>query len=329
MGKIIAPAVAAATALSLTVPATATAATLTPFTKDGTNYCRVTLNDVERGPANQAERAAKTLTHGMYATSVVEAFEATFPELKKLGDDYVAEPTVIEYLRLLRDDKTPEGDVRADARAAVKEKLAPLGLHTTDADFYLDMKEGSQIPLGPAGRALKGNADWFVGIDGGVPKAQPLGDDYVFGRTGKNTAQWLRHVEGWQRDAFAANMKKTYFGQVQDTLESSYYYALEEAKTCHDGTSHVIFPTQDLKLPEAPKLENADLGDTAPEPGPAPKDPEETPDEKAPETFDAKLAQIIGIVAAVLTALGALFALPQNAGVKGLPTIPQIPGLTK
>ena len=124
-------------------------------------------------------------------------------------------------------------------------------------------------------------------------------------------------------------MSKTYFAQVQDTLESSYYYALEESKTCHDGTSHVIFPTQDLKLPETPKLENADLGDTAPEPGPAPKDPVETPDEKAPETFDAKLAQIIGIVAAVLAALGALFALLQNAGVKGLPTIPQIPGLTK
>ena len=150
MRKIIAPAVAAATALTLTVPVTATAATLTPFTKDGTNYCRVTLNDVERGPANQAERAAKTLTHGMYATSVVEAFEATFPELKKLGDDYVAEPDVVKHLRLLRDDKTPEGDIRADARAAAKEKLAPLGLHGTDADFYLDMKEGSQIPLGPA-----------------------------------------------------------------------------------------------------------------------------------------------------------------------------------
>ena len=30
-----------------------------------------------------------------------------------------------------------------------------------------------------------------------------------------------------------------------------------------------------------------------------------------------------------LAALGALFALLQNAGVKGLPTIPQIPGLTK
>ena len=329
MRKIIAPAVAAATALSLTVPVTSTAATLTPFTKDGTNYCRVTLNDVERGPANQAERAAKTLTHGMYATSVVEAFEGTFPELKKLGDDYVAEPDVIKHLRLLRDDKTPEGDIRADARAAAKEKLAPLGLHGTDADFYLDMKEISQVPLSPAAKALKGTADWLVGIDGGVPKVQSLGDDYAFGRTGQNTAQWLRHVEGWQRDAFAANMKTTYFGQVQDTLESSYYYALEEAKTCHDGTSHVIFPTQDLKLPEAPKLENADLGDTAPEPDPTPKDPEEKPDTNAPETFDAKLAQIIGIVAAVLTALGALFALLQNAGIKGLPTIPQIPGLTK
>ena len=329
MRKIIAPAVAVATALSLTVPVTATAATLTPFTKDGTNYCRVTLNDVERGPANQAERAAKMLTHGMYATSVTEAFEATFPELKKLGDDYVADPAVIKHLRLLRDDKMSQEDVRADARAAAKEKLAPLGLHTTDADFYLDMKEGSQIPLRPAGRALKGNADWFVGIDGGVPKVQPLGDDYTFGRTGDNTARWLRYVEGWQRDAFAANMKRTYFGQVQDTLESSYYYALEEAKTCHDGTSHVIFPMQDLKLPKAPELANADLGDTAPEPDPAPKDPEEKPDTNAPETFDAKLAKILGIVAAVLAALGALFALLQNAGVKGLPTIPQIPGLTK
>ena len=329
MRKIIAPAVAAATALSLTVPVTATAATLTPFTKDGTNYCRVTLNDVERGPANQAERAAKTLTHGMHATSVTEAFEATFPELKKLGDEYVADPAVIKHLHLLRDDKMSQEDVRADARAAAKEKLAPLGLHTTDADFYLDMKEGSQIPLGPAGRSLKGNADWFVGIDGGVPKVQPLGDDYAFGRTGQNTAQWLRHVEGWQRDAFAANMKKTYFAQVQDTLESSYYYALEKAKTCHDGTTHVIFPTQDLKLPKAPELANADLGDTAPEPDPAPKDPEEKPDTNAPETFDAKLAKILGIVAAVLTALGALFGLLQNMGVKGLPAIPQIPGLTK
>lgn len=329
MRKIIAPAVAAATALTLTVPATATAATLTPFTKDGTNYCRVTLNDVERGPANQAERGAKTLTTGMYATSVVEAFEATFPELKKLGDDYVAEPDVVKHLRLLRDDKTPEGDVRADARAAAKEKLAPLGLHTTDADFYLDMKEISQVPLSPAAKALKGTADWFVGINGGVPKVQPLGSDYAFGHTGDNTARWLRHVEGWQRDAFARNMKRTYFAQVLDALESSYYYALEKAKTCHDGTTHVIFPTQDLKLPEAPELANADLGDTAPEPDPAPKDPEETPDEKAPATFDAKLAQIIGIVAAVLTALGALFALLQNMGVKGLPAIPQIPGLTK
>lgn len=329
MRKIIAPAVAAATALLLTVPVTATAATLTPFTKDGTNYCRVMLNDVERGPANQAERAAKTLTHGMYATSVVEAFEATFPELKKLGDDYVAEPDVVKHLRLLLDDKMSQEDVRADARSAAKEKLAPLGLHTTDAEFYLDMKEISQVPLSPAAKALKGTADWFVGINSGVPKVQPLGSDYAFGHTGDNTARWLRHVEGWQRDAFARNMKRTYFAQVLDALESSYYYALEEAKTCHDGTSHVIFPTQDLKLPEAPKLENADLGDTAPEPDPAPKDPEETPDEKAPETFDAKLAQIVGIVAAVLTALGALFALLQNAGVKGLPTIPQIPGLTK
>ena len=329
MRKIIAPAVAAATALTLTVPATATAATLTPFTKDGTNYCRVTLNDVERGPANQAERAAKTLTHGMYATSATEAFEATFPELKKLGDEYVADPAVIKHLHLLLDDKMSQEDVRADARAAAKEKLAPLGLHTTDADFYLDMKEISQVPLSPAAKALKGTADWFVGIDGGVPKVQPLGDDYAFGRNGDNTARWLRHVEGWQRSEFARNMSKTYFAQVQDTLESSYYYALEEAKTCHDGTTHVIFPTQDLKLPKAPELANADLGDTAPEPDPAPKDPEEKPDTNAPETFDAKLAKILGVVAAVLTALGALFGLLQNMGVKGLPAIPTIPGLNQ
>ena len=74
MKKFIASAVAAATAFTVTVPTTH-AATLTP-TEQG--QCRVTLNDAERGPAWQAERIAKTLTHGMYATAVTEAFEATF-----------------------------------------------------------------------------------------------------------------------------------------------------------------------------------------------------------------------------------------------------------
>ena len=65
MKKFIASAVAAATAFTVTVPTTH-AATLTP-TEQG--QCRVTLNDAERGPAWQAERIAKTLTHGMYAVS--------------------------------------------------------------------------------------------------------------------------------------------------------------------------------------------------------------------------------------------------------------------
>lgn len=331
MKKLIAPAVAAATAFTLIVPVTATAATLTPAVVDGANACRVTLNDAERGPANQAERAAKTLTHGMYATSVTEAFEATFPGLKKLGDEYVADPSVIKHLRNMRDDKTPtQGDPRAQVRVAAKEKLAAIGLTGTDADLYLDMKEDAQVPLSPAGKALKGNAQWFIGIDGAVPQVQPLGPNYTFGRTGDNTANFLRNVPDWQRSAFAANMKKTYFGQVQDALETSYYYALAESKQCRDGKTHVIFPTQSMDLPETPVLANADLDDTAGTPD-APETPEKPAPDKPeqPQTFDAKLSEIIGIIAAVLAALGALFALLQSMGVKGLPALPQIPGLNK
>lgn len=323
MKKFIASAVAAATAFTATVPLTATAATITP---DADAQCRVQLNDAERGPASQAERIAKTLTHGMYATAVVEAFEATFPGLKLLGDDHLTQPaiTTVQEIRLANDEPGAHPDYDG-ARAATKAKLAKLGLVSTDADFYLDMKQGAQIPLGPAGTALSGTAHWFVGIDGAVPEVTDLGPDYTFGNAGENAARNLRHVPDWKRDAFASNLNKTYFGQASNALESRFYYPLAEATKCHEGVTHVIFPANALDIPDAPVLNNTLPGESTPvTEQPAP----ERPAPERPDTFDAKLAEVIGIIAAVLTALGALFALLKTAGFN-VPDLPKIPGLNK
>ena len=330
MKKLIAPAVAAATAFTLTVPATATAATLTPFTENDNHLCRVSLNDAERGPAWQAERAAKTLTIGVYATSAVEAFEATFPELKQLGDAYGAHPAVQQHLRAVRDGKdSPDVGARNAARAAAKPKLAAVGLKNEDADEYLDLKETALVPLSPSAQRLVVNADWYIGIDGNAPKVAKLGRDHEVGKTGRNVARGLYFVQDWQRDAFATNLDKTYFGKVFGTLESTFYYPLLEARQCNAGKTHVIFPMGNLGLPDAPVLKNADLGDAASAPAPSTPTPSPAPEApEAPQTMDAKLAQIIGIIAAVLTALGALFALLQNAGFN-VPQLPAIPGLTK
>ena len=192
------------------------------------------------------------------------------------------------------------------------------------------MKQGSQIPLSPAGKALKGSAGWYIGIDGSVPEVNDLGPDYEVGRTGANTARFLKHMPEWQRNAFAANMSKTYFGQAFDSLESRYYHPLSRAKKCDDNPP-LLFSMQNAELPAAPELKNtlpgkpADPDKPAPTPGtPAP----DTPAPEQPKTFDAKLAEIIGIIAAVFTALGALFALLKTAGFN-VPDLPQIPGLTK
>lgn len=321
MKKFIASAVAAATAFTATVPQTATAATITP---DAAGQCRVQLNDAERGPASQAERIAKTLTHGMYATAVTEAFEATFPGLKSLGDDHLTQPAIItvQEIRLANDEPGARPDYDA-ARAATKAKLAKLGLVSTDADFYLDMKEGAQIPLSPAGTSLKGSAGWYIGIDGSVPKANDLGPDYEFARTGANTARFLNHMPDWKRSAFASNMSATYFAQAFDALESGFHYPLMQAQKCNEGTTHVIFPMQNVDLPTPPVLENTLPGEPA-DPAPAP----DSPAPERPDTFDAKLAEVIGIIAAVLTALGALFALLKTAGFN-VPDLPKIPGLNK
>ena len=330
MKKFIASAVAAATAFTVTVPTTH-AATLTP-TEQG--QCRVTLNDAERGPAWQAERIAKTLTHGMYATAVTEAFEAAFEGLKPLGDDHLTQPAIIavQEIRLAGEEPGARPDYDA-ARAATKAKLAELGLTSTDADFYLDMKQGSQIPLSPAGKALKGSAGWYIGIDGSVPEVNNLGPDYEFGRTGANTARFLKHMPEWQRNAFASNMSKTYFAKAFDSLESRYYHPLSRAKKCDDNPP-LLFSMQNAELPAAPELKNTLPGKPA-DPDkptePSPDKPTPTPGAPTPEppkTFDAKLAEIIGIIAAVLTALGALFALLKTAGFN-VPDLPQIPGLNK
>ncbi|MBC3179659.1 hypothetical protein [Corynebacterium lujinxingii] len=328
MKKFIASAVAAATAFTATVPTTH-AATLTPTDQ---NQCRVTLNDAERGPAWQAERIAKTLTHGMYAVAVAEAFEATFEGLKPLGDDHLTQPaiTTAQEIRLANDEPGARPDYNA-ARAATKAKLAKLGLVYTDADFYLDMKEGAQIPLSPAGTSLKGSAGWYIGIDGSVPKANDLGPDYEFGRTGANTARFLNHMPDWKRSAFASNMSATYFAQAFDALESGFHYPLMQAQKCNEGTTHVIFPMQNVDLPTPPALANTLPGNPA-DPAPTPTDPSnpdpDTPAPERPATVDAKLAEVIGIIAAVLTALGALFALLKTAGFN-VPDLPKIPGLNK
>lgn len=328
MKKFIASATAAATAFTISVPLTATAATIT---SDAAGQYRVQLNDAERGPAWQAELVAKTLTQGMYATAVTEAFEATFPGLKSLGDDHLTQPaiTTVQEIRLANDEPGARPDYDA-ARAATKAKLAKLGLVSNDADFYLDMKEGAQIPLSPAGTSLKGSAGWYIGIDGTVPKANDLGPDYEFGRTGANTARFLNHMPDWKPSAFASNMSATYFAQAFDALESGFHYPLMQAQKCNEGTTHVIFPMQNVDLPTAPVLENTLPGEPA-DPAPTPADPAPAPDSPAPErpaTVDAKLAEVIGIIAAVLTALGALFALLKTAGFN-VPDLPKIPGLNK
>lgn len=338
MKKIIASVVAAATAFTALAPTAAHAAHLD---RTDSGQCRVVLNDAERGPAWQAERIAKTLTHGMYATAVAEAFEATFEGLKPLGDAHLDQPAITSYQQLRLEGQEPGERPDYDAaRAATKAKLAELGLTSTDADFYLDMKQGSQIPLSPAGKALKGSAGWYIGIDGSVPEVTNLGQDYVFGRTGENTARFLNHVQDWKRAAFASNMSRTYFAKATDSLESRYYHPLSRAKNCDDNPP-LLFSMQNAELPAAPELKNTLPGKTADpdkpaEPSPEPNKPTPppgtpTPDTLVPEqpkTFDAKLAEIIGIIAAVLTALGALFALLKTAGFN-VPDLPQIPGLAK
>lgn len=324
MNKLIAPVAAAAAALTLITPA-AHAASFTP-TPDGS--CRVTLNDAERGPAWQADRAAKTLTIGQYSVSATEAFEATFPGLKKLGDDYVADAAVRQYLRDIRDGKDSSvKDLRNAARATAKPKLAAVGLKNEDADMYLDVKETAQVPRSPSASILALNADWYIGIDGSVPKVAKTGYGYEVGKTGRNVARHLYFVSDAQRAAFAANLDKTYYGQVFGTLENTFYYPLTRAQMCNAGVSHEIFPTQHMALPAAPELKNADLGDArTPDPAATTTTPAPT---EAPKGFDAKLGAIIGIIATILAALGGLFALLQTMGVQGLPTLPQIPGLNK
>lgn len=326
MKKIIASAVAAATAFTALATTPAHAAHLA---RTDSGQCRVVLNDAERGSAWQAERIAKTLTHGMYATAVAEAFEATFEGLKPLGDAHLDQPAIISYQQLRLEGQEPGERPDYDAaRAATKEKLAKLGLVSTDADFYLDMKQGAQIPLSPAGKALQGSARWYIGIDGSVPEVTGLGENYVFGRTGDNTARFLNHVQDWKRAAFASNMSDTYFAKATDSLESRYYYLLKQAQQCSDNPP-LIFSTQNADLPAPPVLKNTLPGQPADPSTPETPTPEQpTPKPEQPQNFDAKLGQIIGIIAAVLAALGGLFALLKNAGFN-VPDLPQIPGLTK
>ena len=190
------------------------------------------------------------------------------------------------------------------------------------------MKQGAQIPLSPAGKALQGSARWYIGIDGSVPEVTSLGQDYVFGRTGENTARFLNHVQDWKRAAFASNMSETYFAKATDSLESRYYHLLKQAQQCSD-TPPLIFSTQNANLPTPPVLKNSLPGQSADPSTPETPTPEQpAPKPEQPQNFDAKLGQIIGIIAAVLAALGGLFALLKNAGFD-VPELPKIPGLTK
>lgn len=346
MKKFIAPVAATAAALALVAPiAPANAAQLTQFKdENGNALCRINLNDQEKGPANQASRLASTLTKGVFATSAVEAFEFTFEGLEELGSEYVANASVREYLRAIRDGETKPSSVERDkARAAIKPRLALAGLKGSDADMYLDLKETAQIPASPAGEGLVQNADVYININGQAPKAQKFGTGYEVGNPGKNLSNQLQSVPAWKKDAFASNLNGTYYGQVMKYLEKSYYYSLIEAQNCYDGVTHVQFNGVKWdREPAAPVLKNADLGEPfspAPKPDPKPATEKPAPENPVPEkpaprpnpnegksSFDAELSKVIGIIAAVLAALGALFGILNALGVKGLPTIPQIPG---
>lgn len=316
MKKFIAPVVALAAALSLT-PAPANAASLSEF-KDqwGNSHCRITLNDAEKGPANQAERAAKTLTNGAWAIAYVEAFEVTFPGVKEVGDEYVAATT--GYLTEVREGKEPSAAskiARDAARAAAKVKLKPLGLEREDADAYLDNKEISQNPeVGTAGK-LSTYAEWYIGINGGSNPISKLHPNHKVGNVGETSGAGLHYITGEKRAAFASNMNKTYYGAVMNTLESAYLYPLWNSTKCVNGESHIIFPTK-IDLPELKTYKNPELGKAAPKPAPE-EDTKPAPAPKLPDLSglssknadgSPNVAAIIGTIVAVLAAIGGILA---------------------
>lgn len=316
MKKFIAPVVALGAALSLT-PAPANAASLSEF-KDqwGNSHCRITLNDAEKGPANQAERAAKTLTNGAWAIAYVEAFEVTFPGVKQVGDEYVA--AITGYLTEVREGKEPSAaskTARDAARAAAKVKLKPLGLEREDADSYLDNKETAQNPeVGTAGK-LSTYAEWYIGINGGSNPISKLHPNHKVGNLGETSAATVYHVTNEKRAAFASNMNKTYYGTVINALESAYLYPLRNSTKCVNGETHIIFPTK-IDLPELKTYQNPELGKAAPKPKPE-EENKPAPTPKLPDLNglssknadgSPNVAAIIGTIVAVLAAIGGILA---------------------
>lgn len=319
--------IAAATAVALTVSAApAQAASLTQYKDEwGNPHCRIALNDSEKGPANQAERYAKTLTKGAMAVAYVEAFEATYPEAKAIGEDYVRDPNVHLHLtheRASRQTPADNLDGRKAARTAAKAKLAPLGLKDEDADLYLNYKEGQQNPQSGDWAAPHGYAHWYMGINGGSSPISKLHPNHEVGNFGKTEAVNLKSVPEWKRDAFASNLNKTYFGSVINVLESSYVGVFQASRGCLDGKTHVMFPSAKLPLPDNPvKYENTILDpkqDPAPAPAPAPAPKPSLPDVGALSSEDGSpnVGAIIAAVIAVIALIGGLIGgLPNLQGL--------------
>lgn len=317
--------IAAAVAVAVTVPAVpAQAATLTQYTDQYNNpHCRISLNDAEKGPANQAEQAARTLTRGAMAVAYTEAIETTFPGVKAVGDDYVRDHNVHLFLtheRASRQEPADVTDGRKAARAAAKAKLAPLGLRDDDADLYLDNKEGQQNPENGGRRELITYANWYMGIEGGANPISKLHPNHVPGNFGKTEAVNLKFVSNEKRDAFAYNLNQTYFGKVINVLESSYVGVFQASRGCYEGVTHVMFPSAKLPLPELVTYRNTILDPKpAPAPAPAPAPKPELPDVGAlsSENGAPNIGAIIALVIGIIATIGGL--------LNGLPNLPNLP----
>lgn len=307
--------IAAATAVALaSTAAPAQAASLTEFKDEfGNPHCRIALNDAEKGPANNAERYTKTLTKGAQAVAYTEAFEATFPEAKAIGDAYISDPDVHLHLtheRASRQTPADNLDGRNAARAAAKAKLAPLGLKDSDADLYLDSKEGQQNPQSGGRTELHGYAHWYFGINGGSSPISKVPTNHVPGNFGKTEAVHLKFVPEWKRDAFASNLNETYFGKVINTLEQSYFWVLKESRDCLNGKTHVMFPSSALPLPDKPVTYQNTVLEPSEKKPPAPAPKPSLPDLGALSSEDGSpnVGAIIVAVIAVIALIGGLVA---------------------
>lgn len=294
MKRVLSATVAlATTAATLVLAVPADAATLSRPAQGG--ICQVALTPQEKVTAVQAEASAKTLTLGLQDGVFAQAYEAAIPGLKKLGDAYVSNQNVKVFLRDQRAGRDSDAAVIAAknaARDAQRVRITALGMDATDAGNYLDKKQFSLIPERKASTTLVSGAEAFTELlANGNPGA--FDPTYTPGSAGAELARETK-LGSAQRDAFAAAVDATYYGQTMNALVGAYNPAFKATVDC--APSNVAFPTA-ITLPAPKFAADTDLNSITQDPSLSKTG---TPADAGSAVGDNPVAAIIAVVIGII-----------------------------